>query len=59
MKKLTLAALASAALLATISFGAAPAYAMGCSDHADVAMSCAAGATWDADKKTCVPTPTG
>ncbi|MEO0692016.1 MAG: hypothetical protein AAFY90_03960 [Pseudomonadota bacterium] len=60
-KKLALAALASAAVLATISFSAAPAYAMGCSGSYkdEVAMSCAAGSTWDTETRTCVPTPTG
>lgn len=54
-------ALTTPAALATIVFAMAPApaHAEGCfgSYHADVAMSCAAGMTWDEDKQTCVATP--
>ncbi|MEL6643963.1 MAG: hypothetical protein AAFQ79_08520 [Pseudomonadota bacterium] len=62
-KKLALAALAlttpSALAAVVFAMAPAPAHAEGCfgSSHADIAMSCAAGTTWDEDKQTCVATP--
>mgnify|MGYP001797446756 FL=1 len=58
--KTTKRALATLALAASV-FATTQAYAMGCSGayHDEVTMSCAAGSTWDADTRTCVPNPVG